>query len=51
LLFPVSEGLDGGDDAGCKRAPGYELKISAQGPEGRPAQLPQQPALVLEENP
>ena len=50
-IDPVAEGPDGGDDAECERAPGHHLKIPAQGPEGRPAQLPQQPPLVLEEHP
>jgi len=50
-IDPVPEGLDGRDDAGCKRAPGHNLEIAGQGPEGRAAEIPQKPTLVLEEDP
>jgi len=42
---PVPESLEDGDDAGCERAPGYDLKIPDQGPQRRPAELSHQPAI------
>ncbi|HEX9902444.1 MAG TPA: hypothetical protein VGB72_06245 [Acidobacteriota bacterium] len=50
-IDPVPEGLNGGDDAGHKRASGHNLEIASQGPEGRAAEIPQKPTLVLEEDP
>ena len=50
-IDPVPEGLDGRDDAGRKRAPGQDLEVSGQGPEGAAAEVPQQTALELEEDP
>ena len=50
-VYPVPEGLDGRDDAGRKRAPGHNLEIPGQGPEGAAAEVPQKPTLVLEEDP
>jgi len=47
----VSEGLDGRDDAGRKRAPGHNLEVSSQCPEGQAAKIPQELTLVLEEDP
>ncbi len=45
----VSEGLDGGDDSGRKRAPGQGREIPGQAPGGQAAELPQEPAVVAEE--
>jgi len=50
-IDPVPQGLDDGDDAGSKRAPGQGLELTDQGPEGAEAKVPQQPALVLGEGP
>jgi hypothetical protein len=50
-IDPVPESLDDGNDAGRKRAPGHNLEISGQGPEGAAAEIPQEPALELEEDP
>ena len=41
-IDPGAEGLDGGDDPGRKRAPGHNLEVTAQGPEGRAAELPEE---------
>jgi hypothetical protein len=43
-IDPVPEGLDGGDDPGRKRAPGHSLEVTAQGPEGAAAEVPQEPS-------
>jgi hypothetical protein len=50
-IDPVAEGLDSGNDPRRKRAPGHNLEITGQGPEGAAAKIPQEPALVLEEDP
>jgi hypothetical protein len=50
-IDPVPKGLDGRDDAGRKRAPGQDLEVTDQGPEGAAAKIPQEPALELEEDP
>jgi len=50
-IDPVPKGLDDGDDAGRKRAPGQAFEVTGQGPEGAAAEIPQKPALVLEEDP
>ncbi|MCJ7588419.1 MAG: hypothetical protein MUQ00_11055 [Candidatus Aminicenantes bacterium] len=47
----VSESLNGRDDARRKRAPGHNLEISGQGPEGQAANISKQFPLELEENP
>jgi len=62
----VSEGLDSGDNSGRQHGPGRNthgvivsmstggnnrLEISGQGPEGAAAKIPQEPAIVLEEDP
>jgi len=36
-IYPVPECLDGRSDAGRKHAPGHNLEISGQGPEGAAA--------------
>jgi hypothetical protein len=38
-IDPVPEDLDGGDDPGRKRAPGHNLEVTAQGPEGAAAEI------------
>ena len=48
---PVPEGLDSRGDPGRKRAPGRNLEITGQGPEGAAAEIAEEPALVLEEDP
>jgi hypothetical protein len=48
---PVAEGLDGDDDAGDERLARQRLKIDREGLDRRPAELPQEPAPVLEEDP
>lgn len=50
-IDPGAEGLDGGDDPGPKRAPGHNLEITAQGPEGRAAEIAEEAAIELEEDP
>ena len=50
-IDPVPKCLDDGDDARRKRAPGHNFEITGQGPEGQAAKIPQEPALVLEEDP
>jgi len=49
-INPVPKGLDSRDDAGRKRALSQEFEVSGQGPEGTAAEVPQQPALELEED-
>ena len=48
-IDPVAKCLDDGDDAGHKRAPGHDFKVTGQGAEGQAAEIPQKPAVVLEE--
>jgi hypothetical protein len=48
---PVAERLDGSDDAGDRGAAGDGLTISLWGPQRRPAEISQLPAVVLEEKP
>jgi len=50
-IDPVPEGLNDRDDAGRKRAPGHNLEISGQGPKGQAAEISQEPAFELEEDP
>ena len=65
-IDPVPKGLDGGDDPGRKRAPGHSthgvivsmstggnrrLKVTAQGPEGAAAEIAEETAIELEEDP
>jgi len=50
-IDPVPESLDSGDDSGPKRAPGRHLEVTAQGPEGASAEITQQAAVELEEDP
>ena len=38
-INPVPKSLDGGDDPGRKRAPGHNLEVTAQGPEGAAAEI------------
>jgi len=38
-IDPVPKDLDGGDDPGRKRAPGHNLEVTAQGPEGAAAEI------------
>jgi len=47
----VPKGLDGCDDTGRKRAPGQSFEVTGQGAGGAAAKMPQEPALVLEEDP
>ncbi len=48
---PVPEGLDGGNDSRRQRAPGHNLEVSGQGPEGAAAQIAEEPTIELEEDP
>jgi hypothetical protein len=50
-IDPVPEGPDGGNDPRRKHAPGHNLEVSGQGPEGAAAEIGEEPALVLEEDP
>ena len=50
-IDPVPKGLDGGDDPGRKRAPGHNLEVTAQGPEGAAAEIAEETAIELEEDP
>jgi len=50
-IDPVSEGLENGDDPRPKRSPGHNLEVTAQGPEGRAAEIAQEAAIELEEDP
>ena len=47
----LSEGLDGGHHARAKLCAGCGLEVFDEGQDGCPAELPQEPALVLEEDP
>jgi SAM-dependent methyltransferase len=47
-IDPVPEGLDGGHDPRRKRAPGHNLEISGQGPEGAAAKIAQEPKYWIE---
>jgi hypothetical protein len=38
-INPVPKGLDGGYDPGRKRAPGHNLEVTSQGPEGAAAEI------------
>jgi len=44
-IDPVPKGLDGGDDSGRKRAPGHNLEVTAQGPEGAAAEIAEETAI------
>ena len=46
----LSERLDGGHHSGAKLSAGCGLEVAEQGLDGRPAELSQKPALVLEED-
>jgi hypothetical protein len=50
-IDPVPKGLDGGDDPGRKHAPGHNLEVTDRGPEGAAAEIAEETALVLEEDP
>ena len=50
-IYLVPERLDGCDDAGRKRAPGHSLEVTAQGPEGAAAEIAEETAIELEEDP
>jgi hypothetical protein len=50
-IDPVPKGLDGGDDPGRKPAPGHSLEVTAQGPEGAAAEIAEETAIELEEDP
>jgi hypothetical protein len=50
-INPVPKGLDGGDDPGRKRAPGHNLEVTAQGPEGAATEIAEETAIELEEDP
>jgi len=50
-IYPGSKCLDGRDDPGHQLVAGCHLKITSQGAESTAAELPQQPAVVLEEEP
>jgi len=50
-IDPVPKGLDGGDDPGRKRAPGHNLEVTAQGPEGAAAEIAEETSIELEEDP
>jgi len=50
-IDPVPKGLDGGDDPGRKRAPGHNLEATAQGPERAAAEIAEETAIELEEDP
>ena len=50
-IDPVYERLNGGNNPGHQLPAGYHLKITRQRAESRAAELPQQPAVVLEEYP
>jgi len=47
----VSESLNGRNDARDKIFTRQDLEVNRQGVDGTPAKIPQQPALVLEEDP
>jgi hypothetical protein len=47
----VPKCLNGRDDPGHKLASGYNLAIAGQRPEGQAAERPEEPAVVLEEDP
>jgi len=49
-IDPVAKCLNGGDDPGHEFAPRDSLKITIQGAESQAAELPQQPAVVAEED-
>ena len=46
-IDPVPKGLDGGDDPGRKRAPGHNLEVTAQGPEGAAAEIAEETPLTI----
>ena len=48
-IEPVPKCLNGRDDSGPKLAPGYNLEVTGQGPEGRAAKITQEAPLVFEE--
>ena len=50
-IVPVPKGPEDGDDPGRKRAPGHNLELTAQGPEGRAAEIAEETAIELEEDP
>jgi hypothetical protein len=50
-IDPVPEGLDGGNDSRRQRAPGHNLEVSGQGPEGAAAEIAEEPTIELEEDP
>ena len=50
-IDPVPKGLDNGDDSGRKHAPGHSLEATAQGPEGAAAEIAEETAIELEEDP
>jgi hypothetical protein len=49
-IYLLSERLDDGQHSGAKLSAGCDLEVADEGPDGRPAELPQKPALVLEED-
>jgi len=46
-IDPVPKGLDGCDDPGRKRAPGHNLEVTAQGPEGAAAEITEETAIEM----
>ena len=50
-IDPVPKGLDGGDDPGPKRVPGHHLEVTVQRAEGATAEITQEAAIELEEDP
>jgi len=49
-IDPVPKCLNGRDDSGRKLAPGYNLEVTGQGPEGQTAEPPEEPAVIFEED-
>ncbi len=50
-IYPGSKFLDGGDHSGHQLSLGHNFKITDERAESRAAEIPQQPAVVLEEYP
>ena len=49
-IDPVAECLNGRDNPGHKLAPGDYLEVTGHRPEGAATKIPQEPAVVLEED-
>jgi len=47
-IDPVPKGLDHGNDARRKRAPGHNFEVKGQGPEGQTAEIREELAVVLD---